>query len=160
MCSFYSIQVAFCHRPKLKGLFTVWWSFRWRGVSLDWIQVRLSCCLVPRLQWADDNERGGIQGMWQGVCTDEHFLQFTSFSLWEWRNKMIRQSLIIIRELLILTLSIFITLWGCISSYPLATGVILNDMIYRDHIIQYTPCSRECTYQYCPKGQYFPVHSL
>ena len=28
--------------------------------------------------------------------------------------------------------------------------VILNDMIYRDHIIQYTPCSRECTYQYCP----------
>ena len=106
-----------------------------------WIQVRLSCCLVPRLQWADDNERGGIQGMWQGVCTDERFLQFTSFSLWEWRNKMIRQSLIIIRELLILTLSIFITLLGCISWYHwqqgwyqiiLSTGTILSNT-------QYTP---------------------
>ena len=54
-------------------------------------------------------------------------------------------SFIIIREVLILTLSIFIALLGCISWYPLATGVILNDMIFRDHIIQYTPCSRECT---------------
>ena len=72
----------------------------------------------------------------------------------------IGHSFIIIREVLILTLSIFIALQGCISWYPLATGVILNDMIYRDHIIQYTPCSRECTYQYCPQGQYFPVHSL
>ena len=61
-----------------------------------------------------------------------------------------RHSFIIIREILILTLSIFIALQGCISLYPLGTGVILNDMIYRDHIIQYTPCSRECTYQYCP----------
>ena len=57
---------------------------------------------------------------------------------------------IIIREVLISTLSIFIPLQQCISWYPLATGVILNDLIYRDHIIQYTPCSQECTYQYCP----------
>ena len=76
------------------------------------------------------------------------------------KTQDVEHSFIIIREVLILTLSIFIALQGCISWYPLATGVILNDMIYRDHIIQYTPCSRECTYQYCPQGQYFPVHSL
>ena len=76
------------------------------------------------------------------------------------RRSCINHSFIIIREILILTLSIFIALQGCISWYPLATGVILNDMICRDLIIQYTPCSRECTYQYCPQGQYFPVHSL
>ena len=155
MCSFYSIQVAFCHRPKLKGLFTVWWSFRWRGVSLDWIQVRLSCCLVPRLQWADDNERGGIQGMWQGVCTDERFLQFTSFSLWEWRNKMIRQSLIIIRELLILTLSIFITLLGCISWYHWQQGwyqIILSTGTISSNT-QYTP--RECIGKYWHRNSIF-----
>ena len=28
------------------------------------------------------------------------------------------------------------------------------------NISQYTPCSWECTYQYCPQGQYFSVHSL
>ena len=25
-----------------------------------------------------------------------------------------------------------------------------GDIEWNDHIIQYTPCSRECTYQYCP----------
>ena len=53
----------------------------------------------------------------------------------------ILHSLIIIREVLILTLSIFNTLQGCISWYSLATGLIFDDMIYRDHIIQYTPCA-------------------
>ena len=65
-------------------------------------------------------------------------------------HSMMHHSFIIIREVLILALSIFIAMYGCISWYPLATGVILNDMIFRDHNIQYTPCSRECTYQYCP----------
>ena len=32
------------------------------------------------------------------------------------------------------TVNIHRTVGGCISWYPLATGVILNDMIYRDHI--------------------------
>ena len=50
-------------------------------------------------------------------------------------------SLIIDRDVLILTLSIFKALWGCISWYSLAIGLISDDMIYRDHIIQYTPCA-------------------
>ena len=44
-------------------------------------------------------------------------------------------SFIIIREVLILTLSIFIPLQQCICLYPLATGIILNEMIFRDHNI-------------------------
>ena len=43
----------------------------------------------------------------------------------------------IVSSVLILTLPILITLKGCISWYPLATGMILNDMIFRDHDIQY-----------------------
>ena len=55
-------------------------------------------------------------------------------------------SLIIIREALILTLSIFIVLYFLVFTV-LATGMIPNDMIYRDHIIQYTP---QGVY-YCPR---------
>ena len=55
------------------------------------------------------------------------------------------QYFIIIREVLILTLSIFIPLKRCISSYPRATGMILNEMISRDHNIQSHPCSQVCT---------------
>ena len=60
---------------------------------------------------------------------------------WGW----ISHSLIIIREVLILPLSIFNHLKVFISWYSLATGLILsillNDMIYNDHVMQYTPCS-------------------
>ena len=55
-------------------------------------------------------------------------------------------SFIIIREALILTLSIFIVLYFLVFTV-LATGMIPNDMIYRDHIIQYTP---QGVY-YCPR---------
>ena len=59
-------------------------------------------------------------------------------------------SFIIIREVLILTLSIFIPLQRCICLYPLATGMILNEMINSDHNIQSHPCPQRCTDQYCP----------
>ena len=49
-------------------------------------------------------------------------------------------SFIIIREVLILTLSIFIPMKRCISLYPRATGMLLNEMINRDHNIQSHPC--------------------
>ena len=62
----------------------------------------------------------------------------------------IQHSFIIIREVLILTLSIFIPLQRCICLYPLATGMILNEMINSDHNIQSHPCSQRCTDQYCP----------
>ena len=53
----------------------------------------------------------------------------------------ITHSLIISREVLILTLSIFNALKVCISWYSLATGLISEAMIYEDHIIQYSPCA-------------------
>ena len=71
---------------------------------------------------------GGKQTKHQGV----------PIGFW-WVNAM--HSFIIIREALILTLSIFVALQGCISWYSLATGMIFNDMISRYHNIQYTPCS-------------------
>ena len=55
-------------------------------------------------------------------------------------KRSIVHSLMIIREVLILTLSIFNihrAVWMC----SVATGPIANDMIFRDHIIQYIPCS-------------------
>ena len=66
------------------------------------------------------------------------------------RRGWIFHSFIIIREVLILTLSIFIPLQRCICLYPLATGMILNEMINSDHNIQSHPCPQRCTDQYCP----------
>ena len=65
-------------------------------------------------------------------------------------HSMMHHSFIIIREVLILTLSIFIPLQRCICLYPLATGMILNEMINSDHNIQSHPCPQRCTDQYCP----------
>ena len=73
---------------------------------------------------------------------------------WKWLDALVHRratnhtmpckaihSLIIIREVLILTLSIFIALKGCISWYSPASRMILNEMVVTDHILQYTPCS-------------------
>ena len=64
--------------------------------------------------------------------------------------RSVNHSFTIIREVLILTLSIFIPLQRCICLYPLATGMILNEMINSDHNIQSHPCPQRCTDQYCP----------
>ena len=65
-------------------------------------------------------------------------------------------SLIISRELLILTLSIFKALKVCISWYSLATGLISEAMIYKDHIIQYSPCALGSVQRNTSLGTVFP----
>ena len=45
--------------------------------------------------------------------------------------------------------------------YSLTTGMILNDMDYRDHSIQYTPCSQGSVFgKILPYGQFFLMHFL
>ena len=68
----------------------------------------------------------------------------------------VEHSFIIIMEVLILTLSIFITLKRCISSYPRATGMILNKMIDIDHNFQSHPCSQGVYGSILSLGTVFP----
>ena len=68
----------------------------------------------------------------------------------------IMHSLIICWEVLILTLSIFNALYGCISWYSLATGLISEDIIHRDHIIQYSPCALGSVQRNTSLGTVFP----
>ena len=65
-------------------------------------------------------------------------------------------SLIISREVLILTLSIFNALKVCISWYSLATGLISEAMTYKDHIIQYSPCALGSVRRNTSLGTVFP----
>ena len=68
----------------------------------------------------------------------------------------ILHSLIISREVLILTLSIFNALKVCISWYSLATGLISEAMTYKDHIIQYSPCALGSVRRNTSLGTVFP----
>ena len=65
-------------------------------------------------------------------------------------------SLIISREVLILTLSIFNALKVCISWYSLATELISEAMTYKDHIIQYSPCALGSVQRNTSLGTVFP----
>ena len=49
-----------------------------------------ACSEAGGVQWGDDNEREGIQGMRQQVCTTEHILQFTSLALLGWKRMIAR----------------------------------------------------------------------
>ena len=80
-------------------------------------------------------------------------------SIWIFLNSsggITLHSLIISREVLILTLSIFNALQGCISWYSLSTGLISEDMIHRDHNIQYTPCALGSVRRNTALGTVFP----
>ena len=68
----------------------------------------------------------------------------------------IMHSLIISREVLILTLSIFNALKVCISWYSLATELISEAMTYKDHIIQYSPCALGSVQRNTSLGIVFP----
>ena len=68
----------------------------------------------------------------------------------------IAHSLIISREVLILTMSIFNALKVCISWYSLATGLISEAMTYKDQIIQYSPCALGNVRRNTSLGTVFP----
>ena len=65
-------------------------------------------------------------------------------------------SLIISREVLILTLSIFNALKVCISWYSLAKGLMSEAMIYKDHVIHYSPCALGSVQRNTSLGTVFP----
>ena len=142
--------------------------WQWNGNDEDWgYSPWLTCgrskvdqILKLPVQWQTNSmDINGIHGRPSGVAKRGRSRsnspeQVSNFWQAHVRCQLFRlamwHSFISTWEVLILALSIFIAMSGCICWYPLATGVILNDMIFRDHNIQYTPCSRECTYQYCP----------
>ena len=68
----------------------------------------------------------------------------------------IGHSLIISREVLILTLSIFNALKVCISWYSLATGLKSEATTYQDHIIRYSPCALGSVQRNTSLGTVFP----
>ena len=102
-----------------------------------------------------------ISRQWQSLSLRECTTQYIPFL-----GSVRIQSLIIIMQESIdcqyhRTLYIF---KGCFSWNSLATGMTLNGMSYRDHIIQYTPCSlgKGVYWEILPQGQYcslqFPGH--
>ena len=71
-----------------------------------------------------------------------------------WWN--LAHSLIISREVLILTLSIFNALKVCISWYSLATGLKSEATTYKDHVIRYSPCALGSVQRNTSLGTVFP----
>ena len=73
-------------------------------------------------------------------------------------HEKILHSIIISREVLILTLSIFNihrTLGVYFLVFPGNRGTMVNEMVSRDHIIQYTPCTLMSVFENIALGTVF-----